>query len=413
MRSAHDSHTRASVVGGAVGLNSGDIVRARDLDEARARLSETRIFRSVDVRLEPSATDSAARDVVVDLSERTDINTEYSLRYTTAGSSEVSGSPSESDAGLQVGGAAELVNPFGWAARYRVYALYGAERRMFGARYESATFFGRRWETQVFVFDDRDRVEDIEVLGERVQGITFQQTKRWRTALDGRRLHDRLRLQWGYTFKYIRYRDLATGNTLGGYRAGPIVSLVSDSRDSVTDPHRGLFWSVGTETALSAVGSDVNYLKVFGQLFFYTSLTPRITWAQSFRIGAVPGDDPLLLLERRFTAGGASSVRGFEEKALSPTAPEGTPIGGQAMAVFNQELRFPLWKRLFGGVFYDAGNAFLLASDLDLGALRHSAGVGLRLMFPFGPVRLDWSGVINPQEGETRSRFLFSIGHVF
>jgi outer membrane protein assembly factor BamA len=34
-------------------------------------------------------------------------------------------------------------------------------------------------------------------------------------------------------------------------------------------------------------------------------------------------------------------------------------------------------------------------------------------MFPFGPVRFDWSGVINPQADETRSRWLFSIGHVF
>jgi outer membrane protein insertion porin family len=64
-------------------------------------------------------------------------------------------------------------------------------------------------------------------------------------------------------------------------------------------------------------------------------------------------------------------------------------------------------------VFYDAGNVFALASDMNLGALRHSAGAGLRLMFPFGPIRFDWSAVLDPQEGEARSRWLFSIGHAF
>ena len=34
-------------------------------------------------------------------------------------------------------------------------------------------------------------------------------------------------------------------------------------------------------------------------------------------------------------------------------------------------------------------------------------------MFPFGPVRLDWSHVIDRQPGEKPSRFLFSIGHAF
>ena len=95
-------------------------------------------------------------------------------------------------------------------------------------------------------------------------------------------------------------------------------------------------------------------------------LTPRLTWAQGYRLGVVPGDDPFLLLDSRFYAGGATSVRGFAERSLGPRGPDGVAIGGQASAIFNQELRFPLWSRLHGGIFYDAGNAFALASDLDL-----------------------------------------------
>ena len=85
----------------------------------------------------------------------------------------------------------------------------------------------------------------------------------------------------------------------------------------------------------------------------------------------------------------------------------------QAAAVFNVELRFPVAGQLHGGVFYDAGNVFALSKHLNLGNLRHSAGFGLRYILPFGPARLDWGFVLDPREGEKRSRLHFSLGHAF
>jgi outer membrane protein insertion porin family len=83
--------------------------------------------------------------------------------------------------------------------------------------------------------------------------------------------------------------------------------------------------------------------------------------------------------------------------------------------VFNQELRFPLplWDRLYGGVFFDTGNVWELASELDLRDLRSNVGAGVRVMFPFGPLRLDWAWVLDPLEGEQRSRWQFALGHAF
>ena len=168
---------------------------------------ETRIFRSVDVRLEP-----VRRRTACVMSSSICRNEPTSTRNTACATRPQATARSAAHhrnrtPACRLEAPLEFVNPFGWAARYRSMALYGAERRLLGGRYESATFFGRRWETQVFLFDDTDRVEDIEVARRACQGVTFQQTKRWRMTLDGRRLHDRLRLQWGYTYKWIRYRD--------------------------------------------------------------------------------------------------------------------------------------------------------------------------------------------------------------
>jgi outer membrane protein assembly factor BamA len=219
-------------------------------------------------------------------------------------------------------------------------------------------------------------------------------------------------MQWGYSFRRIDYLDPETADELAGDRGGVSNSLIGDTRDSVTDPRRGLFWTANVEPVLKALGSEKDYVRLYGQVFAYVPLGSRVVWAQGLRIGLAPGDDPLLLLDRRFKAGGATTVRGFAENALGPQYRD-VGIGGQGLFVFNQELRFAVWNRVWGGVFYDAGNVWPLADEIDLTDLRSNVGAGIRVMFPFGPLRLDWAWVLDPREGEKRSRWVFALGHAF
>ncbi len=412
IRQAGDAKTRPSVVDRAMTLDPGDLIRPEDLATSRDHLSETRVFRSVDVRAEATG-DAGIRDLVVDLAERPDLNVEYKVRYETGTSRETpEESSTEESRGFQFGAGIEAVNPFGRAHRYSVYGLAGKRRQLFGATFDAQTFFGQRWRTQVFLFDDNDRDFETSGLTQRIRGVAFQQTRRWRSGLTGRRWHDRLRMQWGYAFRRIGYFDPETGGDLAGDRAGVSNALIGDSRDSVTDPHRGLFWTVTIEPNLEALGSEKDFVRLYGQVFAYLPLGAKVVWAQGLRVGTVPGDDPLFLLDRRFRAGGATTVRGFAENGLGPRYQD-LPIGGQALLVFNQELRFPIWKQVQGGVFYDAGNVWELSRELDLGSLRDNVGAGLRILFPFGPVRLDWAWVLDPREGEQRSRWHFALGHAF
>jgi outer membrane protein assembly factor BamA len=45
--------------------------------------------------------------------------------------------------------------------------------------------------------------------------------------------------------------------------------------------------------------------------------------------------------------------------------------------------------------------------------LRESVGVGLRVRTPWFLLRGDYGIVLDPREGEKRSRFYFSIGQAF
>jgi outer membrane protein assembly factor BamA/autotransporter translocation and assembly factor TamB len=414
VRVADDGRIRPRLVDSSLTLGPGDLIRPRALAESRERLAELGVFRSVEVRAEPTNGDPAVRDLVVSLAERPDVSVEYGVRYTTAGSGGAGDAASSgSGSRLQFAGAVELSNPFGWGWRLRGYSFVTTDRRTYGANLEAATFFGLRLRTQILLADDEDDDVQISSLATRVRSATFQQTRVLQRDTSGRRWHDRLRLQWGYTFKDILYvENVSFQQLLAGNRAFVSLALIGDDRDSLTDPRRGLFWTATSELARRALGSDVDYVRLYGQLFAYRSFG-SVVWAQGYRLGFVPGDDPQLLLDNRFRAGGPTTVRGFDQNGLGPLTPEGDSFGGQGVVVLNQELRFPIWKKLHGGVFWDAGNVTALAKSLSLRDLRQSAGAGLRVMFPFGPVRLEYAWILDRQPGEPSGRFVFGLGHAF
>jgi outer membrane protein assembly factor BamA len=441
--------SRPAMVRRAVVVEPGALVRPQELSESRARLSELGVFRSVDVRPVPPQENAAAApaataradaaaaepggvgdeeangvaeegseavgDIAVSYVERPDVTLEYGLRYSTTGAAAVGGAPSSPAQGrLQISGALELTNPFGWGWHVRPFALLTRDRHAYGVAFEAATLFGLRVHTQLLVSDDDDNRNTSSTLASRIRGVSLQQSRALVEDTSPERRHDRLRLQWGYADKRIEYFDSdGLGTTLAGRRSSLSLSLVGDERDSLTDPHRGLFWTASSEIAREALGSDVNYVRLYGQLFLYVPLPARLVWAQGFRAGVAPGENPLLLLENRFQAGGPTTVRGYGQDDLGPQTPDGIGLGGQGVLILNQELRFPIWSLVSGGVFWDAGNVWARAGDVRLGELRQSVGAGLRVMLPFGPVRVEYAWNVGPHRGTRGGRFVFGLGHAF
>jgi outer membrane protein assembly factor BamA len=214
-------------------------------------------------------------------------------------------------------------------------------------------------------------------------------------------------------------------------------SWLRDRRNSPADATRGDFENIDFAVAMKPVGSSVDFFRVFVQNSTYRPIGRRLVFARSTRFGVqTPYGNTLssdIPLPERFFAGGGTSLRGFTLNQAGPRDPvSGFPIGGQALLVFNQDLRFPMHlpligNRLGGAVFYDAGNVFpsvktisfrtappvpTIGSTTDafghpttvcltnctneLNYFSHTAGFEFRYGTPIGPVAIDLGYLLNP-----------------
>ena len=84
------------------------------------------------------------------------------------------------------------------------------------------------------------------------------------------------------------------------------------------------------------------------------------------------------------------------------TLPSGEVVatGGNALLLGGAELRYDVGRRFSAAAFTEAGNVYPLVSDMTLGDLRYTAGLGLRYKSAFGPLRVDWGYKLDRRAGE-------------
>ncbi|NCC69165.1 MAG: outer membrane protein assembly factor, partial [Clostridia bacterium] len=168
-----------------------------------------------------------------------------------------------------------------------------------------------------------------------------------------------------------------------------------DSRDNVNDPHEGKRNSYAVEWA--GLGGDFDFTKYSADFrYYYRMGASEDVLAVQFGVGYADGTMPL---SQRFAVGGSDSLRGYEDDQFK----------GNSMLKGTLEYRVPLMKKVQGVLFTDAGYAWdkKTEDDFDLGLMKYSYGVGLRVNSPLGPLRLDY-GI-----GDDGGRFHFSFGGQF
>ncbi|HID39565.1 MAG TPA: hypothetical protein EYP36_08635, partial [Calditrichaeota bacterium] len=124
----------------------------------------------------------------------------------------------------------------------------------------------------------------------------------------------------------------------------------------------------------------------------------NVTMASRIKLGALiePWKNKQIPINDRFYAGGATTVRGYQESLLGPALEYDAngkikkAAGGKLLFLANLEFRIPLVWLLVLETFIDSGNVWAEIKDFKPGDIRFTTGVGLAVLTPLGPIRFDY-----------------------
>ena len=447
--------TRSSFIRRESDLQIGQPVTATELDELRANLYDLGIFRSVRLDL---LGDGSNRDLVVDLIERPrwayelgfGLSTDLGLRsFGRVSRRNLWGRAHRLDLIGQVGllygsdsvtdWLPDITNP-----DWRLSIAYTAPR--FPAR------------SQDLVLDlllRERRLERTWRMARTGGGPALEQdlskNTRMRTAarVETRQLRE---LDLGALLPGDPWESLIEGDLPSQWRVQEQVALliIHDRRDDPILPTQG--WSVSM-TGEWAPGlpwdewrnqQTTRFLKGEVRLSAYIPLSGITLKLSGLGGRALSLDSGTIPLEDRFRLGGTGSLRGFQRDVIGPrnltnrlsvswpsslqplldyttrdNPSRWVPTGGDAVALGSAELLLPLpalglpsWEGYSAALFTDFGNVYLIDPDTQatsqlpayastVPALRTSAGAGMRVDTPVGPLQLDAASNLQAMFGDS------------
>jgi outer membrane protein assembly factor BamA len=224
------------------------------------------------------------------------------------------------------------------------------------------------------------------------------------------------------------------------------IGVTWDRRDSPLDATKGTFVSAGVEHVRASPIGDIDpatqatdpfaatesqFLRFTNRVAGYIRLSETgLALATSFRWGwnKQLRDGSRTYPDRLFFLGGVDSLRGFLQDALVPediarellrgtfSLNEVVIRGGDVFINPRAELRIPVSASVQTAVFVDTGNLWSAPERLDNAfALRYSAGSGIRIVTPIGPLVFDYGFNIERVLDDifpdrTRQRFWEDLG---
>ena len=388
----------------------GTPISASAINAARRRLYETGKYRSVEIALEPEAgvepIEQVAGDRRVVARVRVEERPRYSFRYGLSVSDVAS--PDGRDTRLAFAADVENRNLFGRGMTVGLSARLRRDQEVARAYLGANRFFGLPLRSNVFLSRSRQDIGSdgtIKTVSD-VTEISGEQIYRLRRFID-------VRYGYGLGRNRTTIEDPISPFDLTVRVARLTTSGLIDRRNDPFDPARGWFSSANVELSRPGLGSELNFLRSYLQLYHFSPLRGGLVVASAARLGmARTFQGETLIPSERFFAGGATSVRGYSENNLGARSIFGDAEGGQALFIANGELRFPIYRWARGVGFVDFGNVYPTVGDL-LRSLQVGAGGGIRLNTPIGLFRLDLGVPVNRRSFDEKWTVHFGLGHAF
>lgn len=194
------------------------------------------------------------------------------------------------------------------------------------------------------------------------------------------------------------------------------LSLKYDSTDNLLNPSTGRILRMSITPIQPLAGFNVDTFAIFqvsGSSYLDLSHSGSSILAVRAMLGDIEGADRFdLPPDKRFYAGGSTTVRGFQYQSIGSQFASGNPEGGKAMVTGSVELRQKVYGNYGMAMFADAGQ---VSSDTLLlqGAWRVGAGVGARYYTGFGPLRVDVAFPVNAQSNSGSFELYIGLGQAF
>jgi outer membrane protein insertion porin family len=396
-----------------LGLEPGAPVVLDEWTDARRRIYETGLFRSVD--LEPAASPAPVEGegdrpikATLRVEEWPALRLRYGLQLLTGGNL----ASEEGRKDLQAGAVAEVSRQtvFGRAASVGLGVQVRKTDQEARAYLSLPRTFGTPVRSSLFFTMIPEHVDDATLgglLDIRKTELTWEERMRVRRKLE---LAGAYKIQWN-RFEPVAAPDLSA--TVYVNLARLVGTALFDARNDLIDTSRGAFSSASFEWGGSAVGSDFPLTRTFLQQFAYLPLPGGIVLGAAARAERAAGQGSAYLVTDRLQAGGANTVRGYRDDALTSRSVINLLGGSTTLLVLNAELRFPIHGPVRGVLFGDGAVSKAKFSEDSTRESIWSTGLGLRYVTPVGILRLDYGIPLDDGFKPKGGRIYFSLGQVF
>lgn len=381
--------TNNNVIRRELRFHQGDLLTHQAIVESQQNLYKTGLFSSVSITPKQDSFNQQYRDVIIRLTEAQSGEFNFGVGY---GSKEY------------VRGTAEILqsNLFGTGQRVglrgklsfteqRIEGLFTAPYfLLWGIRLDNTMYYGREVEKNYTL----NRLGSEATIGKDV--FTFS------------RISSSLKLENNY---YTRIDTVAVKDTADTRIRSISLNYTRDSRKNLFNTSSGSYLKLSGLVAGAIFAGTNSFFRLTGDYTKYYPVRPGITFAFNAATGTLfeVGNTRGIPVYERFYAGGDQSVRGYQDRSLSPQR-GGKSIGGNFKAVLRMESRVKVYKGLHAALFVDTGNVWSAVDYTNLVNIRTGAGIGLRYGTPIGVARIDYGWKVNPRADESPGAIHITLG---
>ena len=318
--------------------------------------------------------------------------------------------------GFKAEGSWEHRNLFPPEGALKLRGIAGTREQLAGVTFRRNNFHGRDKVLTVDAFAstldyDAYDARTVSLVGslERLSTLLYQKKFSWSLGIELTATGERQAIAGG-------------GNNNFGPRQTYFIGAIPlygqfDTSDDLLNPTKGYRLSAHLSPETSRTNKDQSfYLRAQGDASYYRSVGDKIVVAARVRLASIPGA-PLSAIapSRRLYAGGGASVRGYGYQAIGPHDDQGDPTGGRSLVELSAEARIqtPWLGGALGIVpFVDAGTVGG-GTTPSFKEIKIGAGIGVRYLTGFGPIRVDIGVPLNPGPGDGPVGVYVGLGQAF